>query len=98
MNNYTYCNVYYYLYVIIIDIGETLKYLLVGSDEITLETIEVCFISLSLSLSFFLSSLLPFSPSSFSSSYSFISLHVQINSRSANEVYEIVSLIRYCTY
>ena len=47
-----YCNVYYYLYVIIIDIGETLKYLLVGSDEITLETIEVCFISLSLSLSF----------------------------------------------
>ena len=46
-----YCNVYYYLYVIIIDIGETLKYLLVGSDEITLETIEVCFISLSLSFS-----------------------------------------------
>ena len=88
-----YCNVYYYLYVIIVDIGETLKYLLVGSDEITLETIEVCFISLSLSL--FLSSLLP--SSSFSSSYSFISLHVQINSRSANEVYEIVSLIRYCT-
>ena len=91
-----YCNVYYYLYVIIVDIGETLKYLLVGSDEITLETIEVCFISLSLSLSLFLSSLLP-SSSSFSSSYSFISLHVQINSRSANEVYEIVSLIRYCT-
>ena len=90
-----YCNVYYYLYVIIIDIGETLKYLLVGSDEITLETIEVCFISLSLFL--FLSSLLPSSSSSFSSSYSFISLHVQINSRSANEVYEIVSLIRYCT-
>ena len=51
-----YCNVYYYLYVIIVDIGETLKYLLVGSDEITLETIEVCFISLSLSLSLSLQS------------------------------------------
>ena len=51
-----YCNVYYYLYVIIVDIGETLKYLLVGSDEITLETIEVCFISLSLFLSLSLQS------------------------------------------
>ena len=71
--------------------GETLKYLLVGPEEITLETIEVHVFIKTLHNKLIILIIL------FTCTYIMIHVfyYVQINSRSSNEFYEIVSLIRY---
>ena len=55
-HKYYYCIINYCDYTL--DIGDTLKYLLVGSDEITLETVEVHDLVISSSLPPYLSNVI----------------------------------------
>lgn len=94
---YAYCLTFNTSVGYIVDMADTLRYLLVGSGEITLENIEV--------MTYFMLSTVP--PVAESQTYWGVMLYdtrvhlfsLQLMSRSPSEVYEILSLARlaFCT-